>query len=282
MLTADSNKRIKIIMAILLAIIIFISITAIFLYSLSGHYAYLNTGDYIARDINTPLKLWLNGYLSLFFKTKTFGFLMFLAVPSLFYYLFSIDKRPQWQRALLFVYVLSFLLISIKGYTNFRYAYTLYPFTIIGVLGCIYELYKKFNYKRKLIIICFVMLLSANLFDNFHRYKRTIAEFNRPSKVVELIDYINTLNINEKNNILVINITDYYYYSNSKSLMYYTIQRKINKTANLLNLIKTKNIKYILADDYIFQRSEYNLISNVIKTKAKLIKRTGTVSLYSL
>ena len=64
--------------------------------------------------------------------------------------------------------------------------------------------------------------------------------------------------------------------------MYYTIQRKINKTANLLNLIKTKNIKYILADDYIFQRSEYNLISNVIKTKAKLIKRTGTVSLYSL
>ena len=70
MLTADSNKRIKIIMAILLAIIIFISITAIFLYSLSGHYAYLNTGDYIARDINTPLKLWLNGYLSLFFKTK--------------------------------------------------------------------------------------------------------------------------------------------------------------------------------------------------------------------
>lgn len=282
MLLANSNKKIKIIVALFMIITLIGALLGIYLHAISGKYDYLNGTDFVVRGINTPYKLWIDGHFGMFFRTKYFGFLPLLAIPSLLYFGFSIDKRPQWQKAFLFVYLLSFLLIAIEGYTNYRYAFTLYPFTIITVFSFIAELYDKFASNRKLIVILLIILLSLDVVNNFKGYNRTVSNFKRHISVADLINYTKTLNLNKNNNLLTVDITDFYYYSDFKAIMYYTIQPKIKTTADLSKIIQQEHIKYILADDYVFKRSDYSRLSSIIKKNGKLIKKVRSVALYSL
>ena len=87
------TKRLKLLFGVLLLIILLLSTAYIFIYSANGGYNYLDNGLFRDREINTPLKLWLNGYLGIFLRFDKFGIINWLMFPLLAYFAFNIQKR---------------------------------------------------------------------------------------------------------------------------------------------------------------------------------------------
>lgn len=121
----------------------------------------------ISRGIDSEMKMFLNGYLGLFFGFHYSGNINWLVLPLIVYFLFTIKKRQRWEIALVLFYIISFVFIGVNGYFNSRYALTLIPITIgllfIG-LNDVMGNYGFIRYKK--FILLFVLLLVA--FNNVH------------------------------------------------------------------------------------------------------------------
>ncbi len=125
-----------------------------------------------SRDIGTNIELWTNGYLGLFFRFKMFGWVNWLAIPLGIYFLFTFKRRKRWELAIFLSILLSTIFLSIKGYMNFRYQFTLYP--ILTPLICMagWELIKKKNNLIKWGSIAGVFVLAiCNLYSTGGLYK---------------------------------------------------------------------------------------------------------------
>jgi hypothetical protein len=77
--------------------------------------------DELRREINGPFRKWINGYLSILTNTKYSGPFCLLIIPSWIY----LYKKKRLEACLFFVAAV--FLIGMKGYINYRYAYTLFP-----------------------------------------------------------------------------------------------------------------------------------------------------------
>lgn len=128
----------------------------------------ITDANLIARGIETPAKLWLNGYLGLFFAFGYLGNINWLALPVLFYLLFTIRKRENWQQALIVFFVLAVLLVGVKGYFNRRYALTLLPITLSLVVYSVWLISEKYRLLPYLRVVLFVAL--AGILANDARY----------------------------------------------------------------------------------------------------------------
>lgn len=176
------------------------------------------------KEIETPGKKWLNGYFGIFFRFKYLGNINWLLVPLLIYFFLTVKKPRRWQMALVFAWLLTALFIVIKGYTNYRYQFTLFPFTATVILLLLWEILKdKKNYVK---ILCFSFLglvCAYNIYHYFDRY-----DFFWGMKVNEeksrfpyrLIDYLNrdrALKESSKK-VFVMDQPLFFYYTNQKGI----------------------------------------------------------------
>ena len=139
----------------------------------------VSDANLIARGIETPAKLWLNGYLGLFFAFGYLGNINWLALPVLIYLLITLRKRENWQQALIVFFVMAVFLVGVKGYFNRRYALTLLPVTISLVVysfWLIAEKYRLLPYMRLVLFvgICGILANDVRYFFGLHKEKQEI------------------------------------------------------------------------------------------------------------
>lgn len=176
------------------------------------------------RDIETPAKKWLNGYLGMFFRFKYLGNIHWLLIPFLVYFFVRVKERQRWQMALVFAWLVTALFIAVKGYTNFRYQFSLAPFTAGMVLLLLWELLK--HKEKGLKILCFSFLglvCIYNIYHYFDRYKfywDIKVSRERAHFPYQLIDYLNSAKDLEDGSrrVFVIEQPLFYYYTNRKGI----------------------------------------------------------------
>ena len=261
---------------------------SIYLYSKKGGYDYLSKdiGYYKARSIETPAKLWLNGFLGLFFRTRMFGFLNWLMIPILIYFFLTIRKRHLWQRALFFVYILSVIIIGLRGYKNGRYALTLFPVTIVAVVWFAWDFFRQKPTKFRFLGVGILLLLLAcniGMYYRHYRYRLLYAmQYQKSTNTSRLMDYLKTLDIDEENNILVCNVIEFFYFTDIKAIMFRDIHAGIDNYEQLYKNLQELKIKYILAADYIHERSQFQNLSDMVTKKTVTVNRAGDLALYEV
>jgi len=91
--------------------------------------------DDFTRGIGTPLLLWLNGYLGMFFNLRFLGPVVGLALPILFLGVLRWKRAQRWEQALLVFVLLAVIIIGGAGGFNYRYALTLQPLFTVSVFA---------------------------------------------------------------------------------------------------------------------------------------------------
>ncbi len=182
------------------------------------------------RGIETPLKLWLNGYLGVFFGFKSNGNIIWL-LPLLLLFAWPKLKQSLSVKLFLTFYLLLFVIIAVKGYINGRYQFTLVPISIMGIVLLVKELFEeKLQQKFFYLLIAFTLFntLYFTALDFWPRYKERL--FNMVNKTetnnTQQLDYITFINqnIKEEEWVLVNNLPEYFYYTNRKGLFCWTGQ----------------------------------------------------------
>jgi hypothetical protein len=297
--TKRNNFLCKIIIIILFAILIIGLVQYIQKLSDSGFYNYLNNGHYKARNIDTPSKLWFNGYLGIFSRNHEFGYLNLLAIPFLLYIILLWGKFNRAVKAVFIVYIFSAILIGVKGFFNSRYAFTLYPLTIIAIFWLLYDFLKRVNAisnKNNLLgykilsILLYLLIISLAIYSIDVRKKSYIYWWKHGNSLkyikgprIELIHSLERLNIGDNRKILVVNIIDFFYHTNIKGVMYSSL-RFCENSENLWDRIEKENIRYILASDNIYTRPYYKILAEIMKDnlKVEIIKKAGGLKLYKV
>jgi hypothetical protein len=201
------------------------------------------------------MELWLKRYLSLFFDFEYFGNLNWLAIPLLIYFLVTIKKRKRWEMAIAFVFIISCLLLEIRGGFWPRYIFTLYPFTLAAIFLLGWEhIKKKSSYLQiGILIICGIFVFYnyyhyKDTYNLFWRTKASLSEDNFPHKTIEIIN-----NIKAPNSVFLIcsHRHLFFYHTNKKGIDYRDPKLGIfysqkNKEAALDVLKNQLKVKYIL------------------------------------
>jgi hypothetical protein len=215
-----------------------------------------------------------------------FGFLNWLMIPILLSFLFTMQNKQQWHRAVFFVYVVSVILIALKGSRNYRYALTLYPITI-AVVVYIYWDYLKRKPKRLrflgIAFFSFLLICNAAFYYRHYRYQLWYAmRYQKSTSRSRLIEFVQTLPIDDKNNILVCNIIEFFYFTDFKAIMFRDLRTTTGPHEEFYKKLLDNNIKYILAADYIHERNQFRNLSEVVNEKTTTLKRAGDLAIYEL
>ena len=86
------------------------------------------------RGIDGPLLQWINGYLGTFFNMRFLGNTIWLALPMLLYAGIRWNNLSRWQHGVWLFLLLAVLIIGGAGGFNYRYAMTLLPVLLSGVV----------------------------------------------------------------------------------------------------------------------------------------------------
>jgi len=177
--------------------------------------------DLKTREIETNNRLWLNGYLGLFFRFRRVGYWSWLSLPLFLVFFAGLKKKKKWEIALACVYILSAVLIAIKGYFNYRYALTLVPFTLTFIQAFGRDVLSGFDRILRVGAYGFIVLL---IIFNIHQYNPTMSQIISPSKIDSLpwglLNNINKMNLECDAVFLECNAPAFYYYTNKKGLSY--------------------------------------------------------------
>lgn len=270
------------------------------------------------REIGTYKDLWLNGYLGFFFRFKYIGVLNWLSIPLLVYFIVTIRKRKRWEVALCFVFILSVIIIGYKGYENFRYQATLYPFTISAIILFGWEILKKRRFKAQLFVLFFVCVaIFFNCYNIFspiaqrhlpgffaldNKKNIDIAEAdNEEMKIAskrnafpyKIVNYIN--NINDLDNdavILECNQPILYYYTDKKGLYYFNhaIMEKFYQSykdrVKAFWILKERlKVQYILTRidiEHLLKDARWGIINEITRHDSNLMVEDKGYKLYKL
>lgn len=176
------------------------------------------------REINTPWKLWLNGYLGLYFRLRWVGALNWLALPLAAVFMWTMRKRRPWEMALFIVYFLSVALIAVFGYFNGRYALTLVPFTIAAVLLVGWDIISAGPRLTRIgIFPVLAGLILLNFFKFYPEFKdlyNRIDRSNPDDLPRSILKYLDQIGHDSETNILVYNAPLFYYFTQKKGLTY--------------------------------------------------------------
>jgi hypothetical protein len=181
------------------------------------------------RDIETTGKKWLNGHFGILFRFKYLGNINWLIIPLLVYFFATVKKWERWQLALVFVWLSTAIFIGLKGYANFRYYFTLVPFTAAIILLLLWEFLK--NKKKYVKILCFTFFTIICLYNIYHYFDvyrffwDLRVSVKNPYFPYKLVNYLNTNNnintikdTNKGSNVYIINQPLFYYYTNKKGI----------------------------------------------------------------
>lgn len=216
----------------LIALFIVLVITMLY-FAVTTSYTGIPLSDAENRGIDTPLKLWLNGYLGIFFGFKSNGNIVWL-LPVFLIFAWNKVKSNIHVKYFIAFYILLFLLIAVKGYINGRYQFTLVPLSIIAIVLLVKEYFDE-RYQKQLyyllIALSFFNTLYFTAIDYWPRYKdRVYSLFNNEvkhfSENTKQEDYLTFINnkIPENEWVLVNNLPEYFYYTNRKGLFCWTGQ----------------------------------------------------------
>ena len=235
------------------------------------------------------MELWLKHYLSLFFDLESFGILPWLVIPLLIYFCVTIRKRKRWERALVFVFILSLLSLEIRGSLWSRYILTLYPFTLATIFLLGWEFIKKKSYYLKIGIfaICGILVLfnyyhSRDIYKQYWRYKVTFENYYFPYEVLRFINNIEDLS---PDSVILLCAgrsffyQSFYYHTNKKGIGYNdpnmdAFYIKTNKE-EALNILKDNlKVEYI----YLSSRQKTDVyftkqLRDIITTNCDLVSR---------
>lgn len=238
--------------------------------------------------------LWLKHYLGLFFDFEYFGNLNWLAIPLLIYFLVTIKKRKRWEMAIAFVFILSCLFLSVKGRQNFRYLFTLYPFTLALIFLIGWEFIKKKSHRLQIgiLVICGI----AVLFNYYHfkgtykpywKYKIIVEDDRFPHGILKFINNIEDLRSDSK--FLICSHRHLFFYHTNKKGIYHgdpkleIFYRRRNKEAALDVLKNQLKIKYILLHRNFKTWWNIRSLQNIITNDCDLIYQDKyELSLYKL
>jgi len=234
------------------------------------------------------MELWLKRYLSLFFDFEYFGNLNWLAIPLLIYFLVTIKKRKRWEMAIAFVFIISCLLLEIKGGFWPRYIFTLYPFTLAAIFLLGWEYLKKKSHYLQIgaFLVCGILI-----FFNYYHFRDTyklvwrsrvsLSEDNFPHKTIEIIN-----NIKDPNSVFLIcsHRHLFFYHTNKKGIDYRDpklgiFYRQQNKEAALDTLKNQLKIKYILL---YWNYKPTLILMDIISNYCDLIYRDKKFYLYKI
>lgn len=241
----NQNKK-----ALLIAFISVIVITMLY-FAVTTLFKGVPLSDLENRGIETPIKLWLNGYFGLFFGFKSNGNIIWL-LPLLLIFAWNKVKQYATLKYFMAFYILLFMLIALKGYINGRYQFTLVPVSIISIIFLIKEIFDEVKLQQKL----FYLLLGLTLFNTLYftsidywpRYKERFfgiinGENNSNSTNTNSLDYLAFINneIPENELVLVNNLPEYFYYTNRKGLFCWTGQNVVFTPDGEKQLIKNNS-----------------------------------------
>jgi hypothetical protein len=240
--------------------------------------------------IATRKDLWLNGYLGLFFRFEYFGYLTWMMLPILVYFMFTLRGRPKWQLALLLSYACSAIIISYKGYFNSRYAFTLVPFTIVAIVALGWQLSDKRIYRSIFLILC-AGFASLGFFQEGKTYRGYFEESfkNRYWRLIpdRMISYLNDPSNASDGAILVLDQPWFFYYTKRKGISHTDSRLAAaygKKTpAEALDFIKDElGVGYILSSekaDVIYQDGLYRVLPDIERISTVPVFEDGGVAL---
>lgn len=231
-----------------------------------------------ARKIETPIKLWLNGYLGAFFAFNYLGNINWLMIPlAITYYLVAKPTVNRKHYAFVALIAFALMLIGLKGYFNPRYAFTLLPLFIFLVFDLMWRTVgllkdKKLQY---LSIVFLVGLISWNFYREAIsiRFKEKVSDLvedapeehvsqARSVDVDDVMEYINGLK--STNYFLVDNAPEFYYHTSKKGRYYWNGDDFLYMKDGRSKLMEGKSLKEItqkltqeLGCKYIFSYSTY-------------------------
>ncbi len=261
----------------------------------SGH---LYQSKQIIRNINSPAKKILNGYLGSLFRFKLLGNILWLIIPLIL--IFFIKKnytriKKEEKQALFFIltiYLVYFIIITPYGH-NYRYQLTLTPLNLFLVT---YFIQKVFNTKKEYLLF----LISIMMFNLFFFYITPLVNQSDKNNKNELTQAINQ---NKKNPYefikkhqgiyLVNNTPEFYYHTNETGYFYWSGSDEYTTKKGSLKLMANHDLKEIkdilknkLKCTYIFTKSEFKLnngkFRKFLEEETKLIYQDNSYEIYKL
>lgn len=240
-----------------------------------------------ARGIETTSKLFLNGYLGILFGFKYSGNINWLIIVLSLVYLklYGIKSIKKADVAFGVFLVLSFGLISIKGFFNPRYQYTLTLLFVFLVNFLVWKMFHKSDFKiMKIMVVYLFLLVGFNFYleavsERFQREfekifgdkqkvmkkKKNKSDNVRPPDVLFVNNLLSTIDtMKTENYFLVNNLPDFYYYTHKKGHYYWCgDDNYYSKTGNkkLFNKKDINDIRKTLVDSmncqYIYTYKGY-------------------------
>ncbi|MCB0410757.1 MAG: hypothetical protein KDD29_11100, partial [Flavobacteriales bacterium] len=179
-------EQLKIKKSILYVAIVTLVALLILLYSLSLQRVFdAEDVNLVQRNIETPIKLWFNGYLGAFFRIKNVGNLNLFVLIALAIAFLRFNKLNDTYRIAIIAFSIVSIVVALKGYFNSRYQMTLLPlFTVITFIFLWLNVLKESSHIRRLwiygVILAFVGFNSFFFLALYYADSK-VAEDNRDS-----------------------------------------------------------------------------------------------------
>lgn len=241
------------------------------------------------RHIDSPWRLIFNGYLGQFFRYRYFGFINWLILPITALAVINFKKLSRAEIAVLLVYFGGAAIILVKGYSNFRYQATFFPFTVLVILYNFYKFFKKHN-KQKQFASYMVALVGAHFLFGAAQNLFYLGGPKSLQRYHGVTDYVNQMP--DSGLFLVNNLPDFYYYTNKPGVTFnayrdyiFTNEGKYeglmqNRTNNELAqyLVDSLHVNFVFTNDY---KNEFSpRFSNFIQEKCSLLVRDELYDVY--
>lgn len=248
------------------------------------------------RDIDSFSRLLLNGYLGPFFRLKFFGNLHWIVFFVFLYYIRNFLRLDDWKQALLLIFFIGSVIISLKGYYNYRYQLTFYPLSLTILLLLAYDSMRS-RYSPKLMAALFfaaVFLIGMNhvvfqvaeyfedktttesvenqtqiqkpsaqqakesLSEKITQKIKSISEPNLEIRSYPIFDSINEMNIEGK--VLVNNLPLFFYYTDLEGVFYWCGNDKISAVDGRYPLLENRSIEEV--HSFVFDSLNCHYIFN--------------------
>ena len=207
-------------------------------------------------ELRTNKDLLLNGYLGIFFRFDKFGYLNWLVIPLVAYFLITLKKRERWEIAVFLALFLSCIFISFMAYGWHRYQLTIFPLLITAIFLLGWQVLRDINSKVLftgliLIFVCLFLANYYNLRDNYAYYwKMSTGDRNHGEQFpYKLIDYVNKYV--DKDSVIM----EY----ESPILLYHANSRKNHHGGGKDEHISARSVKITGSYDLVYEDQKYKL-----------------------
>lgn len=241
------------------------------------------------RHIDSKWRLLFNGYLGQFFRYRYFGFINWFILPILVIAALNFKKLTRAEIAVLLVYLGGAVIIVAKGYSNFRYQATFFPFTVLVILYSFYKFFKLHNQAQKFATYM-ILMVAAHFVAGATQNIFYMGGPNNLQRYHGVTDYINQMP--DSGLFLVNNLPDFYYYTNKSGITFNAyrdyiftpegkheglmLNRNNQELANYL--IDSLSCYYVFTNDY---KNEFSpRFTNFIQEQCSLLVRDELYDVY--